>query len=431
MPLAPSSPITASSEGQIIDEAPLDSPQPGLLIRFRVIEDSRCAYKIRHPLETILAVMTFGTAAVGGDSITAICDWAAEAPQHLLASLGCRRDPFTGLCHPPSERTIRRVPADVNGNDVDRQTAAYLAQSREPDGRRPTRGHDSGQGQAREREARRAAQRDRRQPPAGVLPSAAVDGKAIRGARLPGGGRVNLLSLFDHASGSVPAQRRIGAKTTEVPELAPLLAEIDLSGMVLTADALHTVRETARHLTQDLGAHYILTLKANQPTLLAAAQRALTGVDADFATRSHTMSDRGHGRTETRTLRTADAEGIDFPGAAQFFRILRYRGGLDETRTGKQVTFGITSLPAGLAGPAHLNHYTRQHWGVENREHYVRDVTFREDASQVRTGQLPHVMAAIRNLVIGAFRQKGHINMAQARRRHGYASHRLLTLFAL
>lgn len=134
--------------------------------------------------------MTFGIAAVGGDSITAICDRAAEAPQELLAPPGCRRDPFTGLCHPPGERTIRRVPADVN-------------------------------------------------------------------------------------------------------------------------------------------------------------------------------------------------------------------------------------------------HHTRQHRGVENREYYVRDVTFREDAGQVRTGQLPHVMAAIRNLVIGAFRQKGHISMAQARRRHGCASRHLLTLFAL
>jgi predicted transposase YbfD/YdcC len=95
------------------------------------------------------------------------------------------------------------------------------------------------------------------------------------------------------------------------------------------------------------------------------------------------------------------------------------------------VVFGITSLPADLAGPEHLNHYARWHWGVENSEHYVRDVTFREDASQVRTGQLPHVMAAIRNLVIGAFRQQGHTNIAHARRHYGYAPNRLLTLFAL
>lgn len=432
MPVVPSSLITAPEDGRIADLADMEAGQrQGLLACFGAIADSRCTCKVRHTLEAILAVVTFGTAAVGGDSVTAICDWAEEAPQDLLARLGCWRDPFTGICHPPSERTIRRVLGAVDGDQVDRQSCVYLAEPHDlrDQGAAAT---DPGQQSARDRESRRAAQRHRREPPpVGLLPSAAVDGKAVRGARLPGGGQVNLLSLFEHRSGGVPAQRQIGAKTTEVPEPAPLLEGVDVTGMVLTGDALHTVRNTARHLTDDLGAHYLLVLKDNQPTLLAAARRALTGTDADFAARSHTSTDRGHGRTETRIIRTTDVSGVDFPGAAQFFRIVRYRGGLDGVRTAKEVMFGITSLPADLARPAHLGHYARQHWGVENREHYVRDVTFHEDASQIRTGQLPHVMAAIRNLVIGTFRRNGHHNMARARRRHGYSAHRLLKLFAL
>ncbi|WP_245878741.1 ISAs1 family transposase [Streptosporangium subroseum] len=218
----------------------------------------------------------------------------------------------------------------------------------------------------REREARRAFHRQQQRPiPEGMLPSAAFDGKALRGARLPGGGQVRLLSLFDVASGTVWAQRQIGAKTTEVPELAPLLAGLDVAGMVSTGDALHTVRAGARHLTGDHRAHYVLILKDNQPTLLAAAIEALTGTGQQFATRSHTMTDRGHGRIEMRTIRTAPATGVDFPGAAQLFRILRCRGGLDEVRTSKEIMFGITSLPADLAGPEHLNHYARSHWAVE------------------------------------------------------------------
>ncbi|MFC7647411.1 ISAs1 family transposase [Streptosporangium lutulentum] len=159
-------------------------------------------------------------------------------------------------------------------------------------------------------------------------------------------GQVRLLSLFDTTGGTVVAQRQIGAKSTEVPELAPLLTGLDLAGMVLTGDALHTVRESARHLTGDHRAHYVLLLKDNQPTLLAAAIRALSGTDTDFATRTHTMTDRGHGRTETRTIRTAPAVDVGFPGAAQLFRILRYRGGLDGVRISKEVVFGLTSLPA-------------------------------------------------------------------------------------
>jgi hypothetical protein len=175
-------------------------------------------------------------------------------------------------------------------------------------------------------------------------------------------------------------------------------------------------------------------LKENQPGVLRAAQEALmAGTDAAYAERGRndTMTDRGHGRTETRTIWTAPAGQDVFPGAAQFFRIVRYRGDLEGRRLSKEVVFGITDMPADLAGPAHLNHYARYHWGVENREHYVRDVTFGEDANQARTGQLPHVLAAIRNLVIGVFRQKGYANMAHARRLHGYAPDRLAALFTL
>lgn len=84
-----------------------------------------------------------------------------------------------------------------------------------------------------------------------------------------------------------------------------------------------------------------------------------------------------------------------------------------------------------LAGPDHLNHYVREHWSVENSEHYVRDQTFHEDDCRARTGQLPHVLATLCNLAIGAFRQHGHVNLAHARRHYTNIPHRLLDLFAL
>jgi predicted transposase YbfD/YdcC len=454
VPVAPSLLIVVPQTGEIEDDARRDLDRDrGLRTRFRLIRDMRRACKVHHSLEAILAVVTFGTAAVGGDSVTGINDWAREAPQDLLARLGCWRDPFTGIYHPPSERTVRRVLSGVDGDDVDRQTAAYLVETSPVSGDtgaavpaevtaasgdgRPgddETGHIKPPGPV-EREARRAAQRLREQPlPAGMLRLAAFDGKSMRGARLPGGGRVHLLSLFDHQQGVVLAQRQVGEKTTEVPELTTMLAEVKVTGMVLTGDALHTVWESARQMTEDHHCHYVLILKENQPTVLRAAQQALaTGTDAAYAERGcgNTMTDRGHGRTETRTIRTAPASENVFPGAAQFFRIVRYRGDLEGRRLSKEVVFGITDMPAGLTGPAHLNHYARHHWGVENREHYVRDVTFSEDANQARTGQLPHVLAAIRNLVIGVFRQKGYANMAHARRVHGYTPHRLEALFTL
>ncbi|MER6175591.1 hypothetical protein [Streptosporangium sp. NPDC001681] len=112
-------------------------------------------------------------------------------------------------------------------------------------------------------------------------------------------------------------------------------------------------------------------------------------------------------------------------------RIVRHVGDLAGSGVSKEVVHVITSLPADLAGPAHLGCYIRSHWSVETRSHYVRDVTFGEDASRIRTGALPQVMTACRNLTTGAFRQKGHANMAHARRYYRNDAHRLLTLFQL
>jgi hypothetical protein len=136
----------------------------------------------------------------------------------------------------------------------------------------------------------------------------------------------------------------------------------------------------------------------------------------------HADTDRGHSRTEHRTLRVADCGDALFPAARQVFRLRRDTGGLDGVRTSKEIVYAITSLTAGLAPPAHLNHYTRRHWTVENRLHYVRDVTFREDLSQLRTGTAPRVIATFRNLSVSAF--AGRANIAHARRdRHDPGRH--------
>ena len=115
-------------------------------------------------------------------------------------------------------------------------------------------------------------------------------------------------------------------------------------------------------------------------------------------------------------MRVADCDDTLFPGARQVFRLRRDTGGLDGVRTSKDIVYGIASTGADLAGPAHLNHYARAHWTVEDRLHYVRDVTFREDASQVRTGTAPRAMATFRNLAVSTIRFAGRANIAPARR---------------
>jgi predicted transposase YbfD/YdcC len=205
-------------------------------------------------------------------------------------------------------------------------------------------------------------------------------------------------------------------KRGEAAVVSDLLAPLDVAGMLLTLDALHTTRKTARLITGSLNAHYLVVLKGNQPLTLQAAQALLSGTDTEFAEATNSTDERGHGRTERRTIRVAPCDDTLFPGARQVFRLRRDTGGLDGVRTHKEIIHGIVSLQAAQAGPAHLNQYARGHWTVENRLRWTRDVTFHEDNSQLRTGNAPRNIAAFRNLGINTFRLAGRANIAHARR---------------
>ena len=129
--------------------------------------------------------------------------------------------------------------------------------------------------------------------------------------------------------------------------------------------------------------------------------------------------DKGHGRLERRRLAASAAlHGyLEWPGAGQVFRIdrrvvLRRTGLLRE-----DVVYGVTSLSPRRADPAALLRLVRQHWAIENRSHWVRDVTFDEDRSQARVGSTPEVMAALRNAAIGVLRSSGHHHIAATCRR--------------
>ena len=129
--------------------------------------------------------------------------------------------------------------------------------------------------------------------------------------------------------------------------------------------------------------------------------------------------DKGHGRLEWRRLAASAAlRGyLEWPGAGQVFRIDRR---VVLRRTGlvrEEVVYGVTSLTPQRADPAALLRLVRRHWAIENRAHWVRDVTFDEDRSQVRVGSIPQVMAALRNATIGVLRSSGHDRIAATCRR--------------
>ena len=141
--------------------------------------------------------------------------------------------------------------------------------------------------------------------------------------------------------------------------------------------------------------------------------------------------DRGHGRIELRTLKAVSVRHFGFPHAAQVLQVTRKTRELGTRRWRVVVVYAITSLPSERASPARLADLLRGHWAIENGLHWVRDVTFAEDASQLRTGTGPQVMACLRNLAIGVLSRAGPVNLAAALRRHARDPARPLTTLGI
>lgn len=388
----------------------------------RTVPDPRKKAGRWHPLEFVLALAVCAFTAAGHDSPSAIAEWARSCTRETLALLDGRPDPLTGRIWPPSERTFRRVFQKISADAFNRAVYSFL------DAVPEASPQDLPEVIRREREQRRAAAGAAEPGIPGLLPQAACDGKTARGAVRPDGTRVHLMSAFHTGQKRTLAQHEVDAKSNEIPELIPVLREFNIAGMVITADALHGQRDAAEKIA-GMGGYYIQFIKGNQPSLAESIAARLIGTDGEFADETWTEEDKGHGRREKRSIRTAPASGIDWPSAEQVFRIRRDSGPAHGPWTSKETAIGITNLPAELARPRHLAIYARRHWAVENSQHYVRDVTFREDAQKTRTGNQPCARAAIRNLVTGAFRKKGHANVAAGRRYYGRDDRRILELY--
>ncbi|MGW6499598.1 ISAs1 family transposase [Nonomuraea angiospora] len=220
---------------------------------------------------------------------------------------------------------------------------------------------------------------------------------------------MTLLAATRHDTQTVVAQRQIEAKSNEIPAFTPLLSGLDLTSVVITADALHTQHEHARHINA-AGGHYLFIVKGNQPTL----QRRLKALPWREAVLNDRTDETGHGRREIRRMKICTVRpGLPFPHAAQAIQVKRRR---TDRRTGKTTIvtiYAVTSLPPGRITHAHFAALIRGHWNIEAL-HHIRDVTYREDASRLRTGTAPRIMAGLRNLAIGLARLLGWTNITAA-----------------
>jgi predicted transposase YbfD/YdcC len=182
---------------------------------------------------------------------------------------------------------------------------------------------------------------------------------------------------------------------------------------VVTFDALHTVRANLNWLAGEKKAHYIAVVKKNQPSLYARIKNLpWRQVPAGSLTRG-----TGHGRLETRTLKTAYVNGLDFPWARQAIKITRWRKDIATGKISRESVYAITSLTSAKATAQDLARLVREHWTIE-AHHHIRDLTFGEDTAASRTGSGPANLATIRAAIIAAIKDAGYLHIPEGRRDH-------------
>lgn len=389
MPATPLAPLLDIAVAVPYAAAVTDGPVlPSLYAYLAQVPDHRDPRGVRHPLVAVLALVCCALLC-GARHLTAIAEWGRNHPGALTAALGFTR-PRTPACS-----TLHGVLQGLARPALEAQSRAWVA--------------------AVEEYLARAT-------PALGEEALALDGKTLRGALKLEADVTALVTALGHRLGLTAGAVEV-RDGDEIAAVETLLKQLVRPGTVVTVDALHTQRDTAQ-LVVGQGGHYLMTVKGNQPDLHAAIQTLFAPEHAADQDRVSVWdTDTGHGRIESRWLQTlpvlpeAPLALRTRPGAAQVFVVARQTWKRKQRVAHQEVVYGITSLTREQAGPEDLLRLVRGHWRIEVRSHYIRDVTYGEDACLVRTGKLPQVLAVLRTAVISRFRMDGVTNIAKETRR--------------
>lgn len=370
-----------------LEDTPLVLDLGAIYRQFQTLADARKPRGLRYPLAVLLTVAVMAKLA-GYSQVAAIADWAQARSEALAELFELERRSM------PHQSTWGRVLAQAVAVSALEQAVALLS----------------------------AGPSSAEIPERGSL-IVNLDGKTLRGT-IPLGqtSGVHLLAAYQADDGRVLAQVAVGTKTNEIGVAPALLRQLDLTGVVITGDAMHAQRQLSSQVVE-AGGDYFWWVKENQPSLLAdlellfadeyvSAGWSAPPVDFTFAR----SVEKGHGRIEVRELTASSMlqEYVDWPYLAQVVRVERTR--ITKLKTEQEVSYAISSLPASVADAPRLLTLCRAHWRIENGLHYRRDVTLHEDASLVRKGVAPQVLAALNNLVCGVCARAKVSNLAAFQR---------------
>lgn len=332
----------------------------------------------------------------GQRGIAAIAHWTQRQRRPLLRAFRPARGRL------PSESTLRRALQRIDVTALEQQVAAVVPPAT------PARGASA---------------------PAGH----AIDGKHVRGAGTQGQPTV-LVSLVAHADAHVVAQTAVAHKRHESQAVPVVLDGRDLHGIVITLDAGLTHPKLAAQILAQ-GGDYLMVVKRNQHQLYDELGWFFDTppLPCDRPWRTVRTVNKGHGRLETRQLTCTDdlEDYVRWPGVRQVLQRVCERVTLKTGQVTRAMTYGMTSLDAQVGPPAVLAALWRGHWTIENRRHYIRDVTLGEDACQVHSGHAPQALAALRNAVISVLRGAGWHNIAAGIRHYSTSIHDTLRLIGV
>jgi len=362
----------------------------------RQVADYRHKRGRRYEAATVLVILLLAKLA-GESTVSGIAHWARLREAWLKAALGLRRLPCTNTYH--------YVCAHLDVSELNGKVREWLEQV--------------------------APQRQ-----AGELVQWAMDGKVLRGNHrytpsTQGGQEV--LNVYAVDSGVLQHCQPIASKGYEAATAHAFIGQTNCQGVVITADALHTRPRFCRRIRQQQG-HYVLIVKRNRAELEAEIRRLFDlPPDPHSPVQTAQSVDPGHGRLIVRRIFTSSELNLalqhEWQDVAQVF-VLERRG----WRNGKPVyesVCGLTSLPPDLASPAQLLAYVQRHWHIENRCHWRKDVTLREDACTVRHPLVATVLAVLNSAVLALLDHCHFTNVRSAIRTFAAFPEQALALLTL
>lgn len=388
---------------QLPTNVPFAFSLDALFRRLQTLRDQRDPRGVRYPLAPLLTLALCAKLA-GASRVEALADWARFRAPELTTLFGLTRPTM------PHARTWGRIFAHaVDPVAFDRLTGDFF-QSLLHTADVPARGSI-------------------------IL---AVDGKTLRGT-IPLGATqgVHLVAAYLPQTGVVLAQLAVDCKANEIVVVPTLLAQVDLTGVVVTGDAMQTQRALSIQIVE-AGGDYLWFVKDNQPTLHQDIERLFApeviapgcGPVPDDFTVARTV-EQEHGRLDERVITVSSLlkDYTPWPYLEQVFKLERtVTDGLG--RVHREVRYGVTSLPVHVADAAQVLRIARAEWGIENGLHYRRDVSLQEDASQMRRGNAPQVLATLNNSVVSLVGHHGATNLAKVQREFQYRFDRALARLA-